>query len=152
MKRLLLFLFFASLIIAQGVHKTYQIQTPEGGTTFWCKRDVSDTSRAFVTWPTMTLEAVGYDTSGQDSVHADIIFQMDSDTGITSSTTAEWTTVKHCTITSGSDSTKFTFKLTETAIENFKHGRIIVDPLGDNIHKSYGAYEIILDGYIESRR
>ncbi|GAG78130.1 unnamed protein product, partial [marine sediment metagenome] len=74
------------LVIAQGVHNTVIVypndsdNTTVTNRTFWITATESDTSQVFRIWELMSVEFMAFDTLGNDSVDADIIFQTSTDT------------------------------------------------------------------------
>lgn len=133
-------------IIGQTVsdHIAFYVSTPEGGNHFSFKSTEADTSDVFTLYEHMTFKFWGADTTGQDSVDVDIVFQTS-----TWSSSGNWTQAG--TYTVDSDSTWEPWIATNTGIPNDAYGRLIFTGSADNSKSDSMIVKTILSGYPRKR-
>lgn len=147
MKKLFwLALLIPAWLIGQTIseHIAFYIPTPEGVNHHALASTNADTSDVFTLYEHMTFKFWGADTTGDDSVDIDIVFQTS-----TWSSSGNWTQAG--TYTLDSDSTWEAWIATNTGIANDVYGRLIYTGSTDNSKSDSMLVKTVLSGYPRKR-
>jgi len=141
---IVLLLLFATTGFAQGLFGIADYDMSCIGTT-------EDTTAAFELFPYMTVRYAAADSIAQDSVDITCVFEVTADTNITLLGSVQWETL--VTYTISVDSTVASDIITDTAIQNYKHGRFRAQGGTDNrVNHTGVTFEIMCIGWTETRR